>query len=475
MLFLSHCTFAQNPNVLPHGCNSTWSNYPSIKEERSIVRSNDRYMVVHTQYWESQNGMLKHTFHIKRFNEPAEIFISTYFNAQDNTEYKIDITDMEIFHDECFFCGTIYYNYTHNFFTNENERHGFVGHFNPASLMSGSGDIKYADVDFTTSLTRLCITRNSQYDNLISVIGEMDYDHKACLAEIGIALGGGTDAYLSYIDNNPDILFSDILSNEDSVTLLAQYRCSNDITYGNEGYQMAHQIFMLDRFSRYGCHNDILPGVIHYMAHYMIDANEDCNFHYKNAPMALSNLFESDFAVVYGVKENGSEWGGLRLFPFRHIWKYDSCIYHRTGKQVAVCDVGNLWWRGDLLMLSRDNNHPLGIVSFLSLPDDLGQVTKMTASGQLFNSVSKISNTTDAVISGHNGTFNYNLYEQAFPYSLRPSCYNIEYCNYSVFPEREGALLLTEWKSIPDLKIDWVKAETQKVEAAPDTVCIKCY
>ena len=51
-----------------------------------------------------------------------------------------------------------------------------------------------------------------------------------------------------------NIVFSDIMTMRDSLTLLAQYACINNNPPFSNDYDYSHQIFLLDRFSLRGCH-----------------------------------------------------------------------------------------------------------------------------------------------------------------------------------------------------------------------------
>ena len=457
-------------------CQSTWTRYNSLKESSSIVRSNDRNHVVHTQYKDVQTGMVSHTFIIKRVNSSTEMAFTTYFNAEDSTGYHVDVTDMRIFEDTCYFCGTKVYTYVD--WTGEYVRHGIVGRFVPQQMLNGTGSLQYFEVEKTKHLTRLAISKAPGSKVLISAIGDYFRNGTACIVEMTPSSGASWELWLDTLDTPEGVVFTDIVTIRDSVRLLMQYECANNYPYGYSSYDNRHQLFMLDRFNLKGCKYNWNSHLgIYYMAHYDMMMDGDYFFHYNKAPMRFTHLNDTakQFGVAFGVEEADWKHGGLRFFPFRHQWKYDSCIYYRMGKRTEIKEVGNLYKTATVALLSKDNIHTNGIVTLPELGTAAHDVTRLSTIYYTLNSFTQKFVGQHIDISGHSSSFGLHLLDQDITNLSLPSCFDKTTQQYTVLPGRQAALIYTVWMVGEDEDtFTWKDLDVFEPEIVKTTICEKC-
>lgn len=463
---------------VPYPCQSVWTEYDPIKEESSIVRSDNYYRVVHVQHNDPSTGMRPHTFIIKSIYTGLEVAVTTYFSNQGETASPIDITDMRMHNGECYFCGTLHTGYVD--YNGSPVTHGIVGHFSPQAILNASGYVTYYIVEETSRLTRLAINLASNQRPLVSAIGYKDNYGTSCMVELKQTGIMSWSLRLNYLESPDDINFADILYAGDSITLLSQMKCANNYPPSHGSYDTRHQIFMLDRFSKDGCYNDCSSGGMHYMAHYYIDDASYCKFHPDGYPMLLCHVDGSSygFGAAYGVDETVENTGGIRLFPFNHAWKYDSCIYYRTGKSVIVKDIGNLFGTGILFLVSIDASHGKGVITLPKLGSATHDVPFLIDPGNThtYNSVSWNSGTVniDIDITGHDEASKYTLFQQNITNPTLPSCFNKPNLHYEVFSEKRAAMLVVKWKSeLLDMR-QWEYPDIEETVFTTDWVCRKC-
>lgn len=460
--------------VETRACQSRWTRYDPLKESSSIVRSNNYNHVTHTQSIDGQKGIFVHTFVVKDVSGMEKAF-TTYFNAMDSTAYDVDVTDMRLFVDTCYFCGTLthsYADYTGNLVT-----HGIVGRFVVPHVLAGTGSLQFYEVEKTAGLRRLAISQASGADVLISAIGDVASSRTSCIVEMKPWSGSQWVYWLDTLETPTRTFFTDIMTMRDSLRLLLQYRCNNDFPYGHGSYDNRHQLFMLDRFGLKGCKDSYSTAGVYYMAHYDMIADGDCFFHRKEAPMRLSHLNDLDkqFAVAFGVRETDGNHGGLRLFTFQHEWKYDSCIYYRMGRYVDIKEVGNLYKTATMILLSADNTHANGIVTMPELGTATHVVTQLVAPGYAMNSFTQkfVGNHID--ISGHGSSSELHLLDQDVTLLSLPTCFSKSTREYTLFKGQQAARLVAEWKFGDVTEFSWVNLnDVTKPELVKPTVCEKC-
>ena len=472
--------WAQADDYVPTPCQSKWTEYGPQGENTSIVRSNHNDEVVHLQYHEPLTGMTSHTFVIEKFSTGLTVPITTYFNVYDSTVYSVDITDMRLYDEECYFCGTVTWTAVDIF--GNHTTHGIVGHFSPQAMLAGSGNVVYYIISETSHLTRLAITTHNNGLTLISAIGYTDQGSIPCMVELQQVLGI-TEWYVrmdkikmpvGYID------FADIMYTGDSLSLLSQMPCVNDYPPLHEYYDIRHQWFLLDRFGPDGCYHDRSGMGPYFMAHHRLEDDSYCKFHHDRDPMRLFRIYDEErlFGVAYGVDETYDPMGGIRLFPFRHIWKYDSCMYYSTGRLAKVLDIGNIYNTGQLLLVSWHFGRIRNLVTLPALGSATHNVRWLSEPGGVsnytFNSIGERSDIGYSFdITGHNSSSVYTRFNQALDFSL-PSCFTSSIHHYEVFEEKRAAELIVEWKFDPLEDAKWVVAETQMNKMEEDVVCKKC-
>ena len=473
LLFIPQSVDAQKDGALPQ-CQSFFEEY-NMNEDNSIVRSNLSCRVSHIQYREPSTGMTRHTFVVDDFIFNTTIAFSTYFNATDSSDYYVDITDMEIFGTECYFCGTLIYPHP-EMFSCDYIHEGFVGHFPVSSFQYGTGLLVYNTVPMTSSLSRLAISKPVNEIIKINAIGVLDDYTSACLAEISSPAYTVWKATLNTIPGQPRIIFSDICRTADSIILLAQNKCDNDITYGNSGYDFNHQIILLDRYSQEGCYHDYNSVPIYYMAHYFFNDYEECNFHYNKTTMGICPVYENHFGVAFGVREREKNKCGLRYFSFPNIWQYDSSIYYRMGNNPWLRDIAYSDTYNKVLLISRDISYPNGVVSIPNMFNSSHVVRYLTASNYTLFSLAMRGASSYLNISGHDSSPYHYLLSQNIDMLSYTTCFDKSTHNYTVLPEKHAARLVTEWDSpYNNEEFSWITAETfPDLKISIDTVCIKC-
>lgn len=465
---------AQKDNALPL-CQSFWEEY-TTQESHSIVRSDYLCRVIHIQYNEPTTNMTLHTFIVNDYLSNTTISFSTYFNAVDSLDYHVDITDMELVNGNCYFCGTLVYDHLEAFAT-EYATEGFVGMFSAINFQIGTNRLVYRTVPETSSLTRLAITKPSNGIAKIHTIGTLDDKTTACLAEITSITYLNWTATLNYLDNQPLIVFSDICRTSDSVILLSQNKCANNYPQGESGYDFNHQIIMLDRFTHDGCYHDYSIAPIRYMAFYYFADDEECNFHFNKTPMGICSVYDNHFGVAFGVVKSWQNNHGIRYFSFPSIWQYDSSIYYRMGFNTQLKDINYNLTYNDVLILSKDNEHNTGIVSIPSMCNTSHHVTLLEAPSHVLNSLSMRGTSTYLNVSGRHSSLAFRLLSQGIDRLNMTSCFTKSSKEYTVYPPKQAALLVTPWKNkyLED-EFAWIEAEINtELKLSIDTVCEKCH
>ena len=456
-------------------CQSTWTRYSTIKDSSSLVRSNSRNHVVHTQYKYKATGMMLHTFIVKTSTLGPETAITTYFNAIDSTSYYVVIDDMRLFEDTCYFCGRIVFSYVYS--TGEYVTHGIVGRFVPREIENGTGSLTYYEVKETSQLTRLAIIKDNMGQLLISAIGNKVRSTTPCLVEITpSSVVPFWNLRLDTIEMPDIILFSDIITVSDSLTLLSQFECTNDYPYGHSNYDSSHQVFLLDRFSAKGCYATYNSSSVYYMAHYEMPIPENCSFHYNKAPMRLAHINDQNkqFGVSFGVKEINGNSEGIRIFPFQHAWRYDSCIYYRLGNHVEVKEIGNLYRTANLFVLSRDNTYTNGILTYPELGFATHNVTRLYAPSYTLNSFTQQFTGNYISVTGYDNSNVFHLFDQdAYRLSL-PSCFEKSTQQYDVLPGRDAARLVVRWGFSKQNIFEWSEASVFYFDLEKKTICEAC-
>ena len=463
--------WAQGPEYVPTPCQSRWTDYVPVKENNSIVRSGANYRVVHTQYEDPSTGEVSHTFVIKDFNSGLEVAIGTDFN----TAHPVYITDMRMYYGVCYFCGRVVTDVVNMY--GVPITYGIVGRLSPQALPMGLGVLQFRKVPEVSQFTRLEVTKSNQWP-LISLIGLKQDLNTSCMVELKQT---GTMAWEMYFDSltMPEgVFFSDILNAGDSLTLLSQWECANDYPPGHPNYDTRHQIFMLDRFSKDGCHYDINPVSIRFMPHYTIPNDSYCKFHHNKCQMRLSRIYDYDnkFCAAFGVEETQGNTGGIRLFPFSTPWNIDSCLYYETGDYPIVKDLNNLSGTGQLLAVTEDASHNDGLVSLPTLGSASHDVPRLTGAGNGYSSIAQNYNTVgvNVDITGHNSSWTYRLFQQDVYVLGTPSCFNVLERHYSVFPELKSAQLVVQWGSREIQFSKWEDAEYFEIDLEVEEKCKKC-
>ena len=456
-------------------CQSIWTNYSNFKESSSIVRSNNYNHVIHTQNMDEHSGLMSHTFIVKTAGSYTEKAFTTYFNSTDGTDFFVSLSDMRLFNDTCYFCGIKVYTYVN--WAGEHETHGIVGCFVPKHMLADTGSLFFYEFDETSDLTRLAISMATSSNVLISAIGNKSTTNTACILEM-LSSGGGPqwEYWLDTLITPQDVVFTDIMTMGDSIRLLLQYECANDHPYGQNDYDNGHQLFMLDRFGHNGCRASYNPMWVYYMAHYNMGFDGDCFFHFNKAPMRFSHLNDRDnqFGVAFGVEETDGNHGGLRMFPFRHEWSYDSCIYYRTSKRVEIKEVGNLHRTSTMFLLSKDSEHNKGMVTTFDLGSGTHDVTRLTAGNYVMNSLTQTFVGNHIDISGRSSSFGLHVLDQDIVNLSLPSCFLKTTQEYRTFPGRDAALLQAKWEFGEIGNFSWGKSVVYKPEIEKDPVCERC-
>ena len=477
MCTLATGSMAQEIEDVTAPCQSTWKEYGNIRESNSLVRSNDNYRVIHTEFTEPTTGMTLHTFVIRDFYTNNEAYFTTYFNATDSAEHHIHISDMEFYNGECYFCGTSSTNYL--IAPGQYLKVGIVGHFSPQSLLLWGSDIYYWEVPKTRELTHLAITGAQDILALVCAIGEMDDDdNTACLVEISKPAALPWKADLGYTDIEK-VIFSDILATQDSLTLLAQYQCKNNFEHSHPEYDIFHQVFLVDRASRRGFLTDYTTAYPHYTAHYFLPTEENYNFHISKCPMLLyaSNYYADQFGVAFGTKETGSSNSGMRLFHFTHKMMYDKSFYYRTGFNAKIIDIGSIFGELDRpFVLSFDNSHINNVISISNWYGGGNSVYTFQSPNHL-SSICQERSLNAVNITSHNSSNYLDLFHQDVDSLHLSTCLTRHSIQGVSLPEKRGAMLVSKWLySYKDYDVIWNTAEIIEIDTVKvSTKCTKCY
>ena len=321
-------------------CQSTWTRYSPINESSSLVRGSGYYRVVLIQNTVDRS----HTFVVTKYSDGTERAVKTYFNCNG---CEVDITDMRLFQGNCYFCGTIRYHA--DFRTGDSYTKGIVGHFSVSLLCSGIDGIYIYVVQETSQLKRLAISRtniSNKKTTLVSIIGKQDPGGNDCMVELAYDETASTwkKRIGRVVQPSEGIVFTDLLNTGDSITLLSQYKCANQEFPNGSNYDYRHQIFLLDRFGLEGCSISCNPSYLHYMMHYVMDLNDNCSYHYDEAPMRLFHLDDLNmkFGVAFGVRKTNANLGGIRLFTFHNARQYDSSRISGICMKGTICSLSRL-------------------------------------------------------------------------------------------------------------------------------------
>ena len=212
--------------------------------------------------------------------------------------------------------------------------------------------------------------------------------------------------------------------------------------------------------------------------HFLTPYTELANFHTNCCPMLLypSNSYEDYFGVAYGVKETGSNDGGIRLFHFFDKMWYNGSIYYKTGPYAQIIDIGSLGGEVNRpFLLSRDNSHPYHLLS-VPVWNASPIVYKYYGAPYMLNSLAQRRSQHYIDISCHGTDDMLNLFKQDVDSLHYISCFEAEVSNCTEFEKRHGALLDARWEYILDKNVDWEDAAIVEYAAIkPEKICEKCY
>ena len=455
-------------------CQSTWSRYGYLQEASSIVRGSGIMKVVHLQYWNPETGEYPHIFIVSRNFGDIDRAYKTYFS---DPLKRFDITDMRLYNDTCYFCGNVKMDEVERGRSIAN--YGVIGRFPVYGMYWGTDTLFYKIVKETSRLSRLAISRaviDNKMTTVVSAIGNRFTTNEECLIEFTHEGSSSWKMKVGGVSYPNGIIFSDLLNTGDSITLLSQFKCGDNILPGSNGYNFSHQIFLLDRFGLGGCSSSYSTPGPYYMMQYLMPLSDNCSYHLDEAPMRLFHIEDLDhkFGVAFGVRKTSVNIGGIRLFTFHNARQYDSSIYYKTGIHPIIKDVGNLNKRKYLFVISTDQSHPKGVMSSPEFGGTSPNVTLLSSSSYWINSLAQRSLGDYVYMTGHNSSGEYMLYNQ---YGLNfgdPTCFDKEQGLYTVFPEKRADLLVVEWFFQKEKEIEWVWAELSPVETVRDTVCQKC-
>lgn len=471
-------TSAQNDGIeaLPICPSYIWT-YPSSNDTTSLICGDDNHRVILTQYHDPVKGINRHSFIITGYFSNVENYFSTYFNANDSTDYNVSINDMVMYNGECYFCGKMTLPFL-EFGSNISSyiSYGIIGHFSPQALQSSSGSIMFSTFKQAQNLWHLTVTQYQGVSALVCAVGIDRESGQGCLVEAYNDISYGWKHNYGTIPNIPGTIFSDILASCDSITLLAQFKCQNGYGPDHPAYDLNHQVFLVDRSSRQGFYHDFNGSPLHYIAHYYL--NDSYNFHINWAPMLLYNtdFFYNTFGVAFGVKDHNVNSAAIRLFSFPHKMKYDRSIYYKTGLNPHILDIAtDIYGSYSPCILSYDNSF---LQSVLSVPywfDPSSTVPLRHYTNGTLQSLTQHRSQNVVDISCESVGHNLNLIYQNID-SIHVSCLNKITRHYSNLPEKQAAMLVADWDFNPnEMEFDFTVAEIiEHKEIKGDEICKTC-
>ena len=166
-------------------CQSEWTKYNIPPEHRSIVRSNINSHIVYVQEKDQVDNVNRHIFIVRGGQMSPYVVFSTIF--VDPCDYdclnpSIEIYDMRIYDNVCYFCGKMIY--PRPLFNGQRITNGFVGYFRRDDILNRTGSVYYQTFTETEQLTRLAISNANGGPLLISAIGYLTSNHHACILEL---------------------------------------------------------------------------------------------------------------------------------------------------------------------------------------------------------------------------------------------------------------------------------------------------
>ncbi|MBR3412049.1 MAG: hypothetical protein IKG81_05100 [Bacteroidales bacterium] len=455
-------------------CQSEWTKYNNLTEWESIVRSNNQNHVTYI-HEKTISGLGRHIFVVRGNNmTPVAAFSAVFVDCCPGCLCStISISDMRLFDGTCYFCGKVV---TPKLNLNgEHITMGFVGRFIINDMLYGYGSVYYQTFSETTQLTRLAISKTDETPVLISAIGTEKTKKVACILELEDT-GSTWIKRIDTISGRPEIVFSDIMTFKDSITLLAQYTCGNDNLPESYDYDINHQIFLLDRFDLDGCNHTYNPISSHNMFRYNMFSNENYFFHYNNAPMRLFHINDSYnmVGVAFGVEKWDGSMGGIRLFLFHNAQQYSNSLFYQTGLHAVIKEIGNLYNTNKLFVLSTDNTHTNGLITIPVQSGSSHIVTWLTNGSYTYNSLTQKIFGAHIDISGHDNSFGFHLFDQNINQLSLPSCFDVTNNQYEVIPGRHANPLEITWKYGKKVIFEWEKSETNTIDIDLDIICNNC-
>ena len=289
----------------------------------------------------------KHSFMIQGdlFVGTKRIIVNINSSLGPDTLYRLNVNDMRIEGDSCYFCGNVVrvgppqMTPQGNTIWPERDPVGFVGFFSVPELISGRVNLRYKLFYEVYDLTRLAVY--SYHQNLVrrmvAAIGTLADQTTPCVLEITRHSDGSWRKSLGY-PNSENEVFSDILYNPKKLVVASYRRCNGD--EGEYQYEPNHWKFTIHYASSYGFCSDYGPlngpeAAAEYDT-YGLPVNHNIGWHISDVQLRLCRLAADRMCLAYGTKMI-TGFPAIILFsmPNEPITA-DTITYFHTGYSSAI-------------------------------------------------------------------------------------------------------------------------------------------
>ena len=297
--------------------------FPELAGDQVITRAyQGQYKITHFRH---KDDAYKHSFLIQGGFPfiTKRIQFNINLSILSDTLYRLNVNDMRIEGDSCYFCGNVVQvgppvmTPQGNMVWPERDSIGFVGFFSLTELIAGHVQMRYKfyyDVYDLTRMATVPYRQRSSPQLMVAAIGTLEDKTTPCVLELTRFSDGAWKKSLGY-PNSEDEVFSDILYNPETLVIASYRRCNGD--EGEYQNEPNHWKFTL----HYSFNNGFCANYGHETAAeydtYGLPVDHNIGWHTSDVQLRLCRLAAGRICMAYGTN-NINDQSAVILFSLSY-------------------------------------------------------------------------------------------------------------------------------------------------------------